>query len=336
MLIDSIIRAVPSMALLGALFAAGLAYASVKFAVEEDPRKEKVEEALPGVNCGACGFPGCSQFADAIVANDAPIDGCPVGGEEVAEQVAEIMGVELDEEAANEVAQVLCQGGNEETYDLAEYQGVSTCQAAEMEPSIKSCSFGCLGFGDCVKVCPFDAIDMNENGLPVVDKEECTACEKCVVECPRDIIELVEESQPVIARCKSILEGSEVKEACDIGCIGCSICAKKCPVDAIEMENNLPFVDEETCINCGACVENCPTGSMVNTPFERKEEANEQDKKVVINNECIGCTACKGECPVDAISGEQGEQHKIDQDICIQCENCVGICPKDAIKVKRN
>ena len=335
-IMDSIIKAVPSMGLLGAVFAGGLAYASVKFAVDEDPRKGEIEDVLPGANCGACGYPGCSSFAEAIVNNEAAVSGCPVGGEETAEQIADIMGVEVGGSEASEVAQILCQGGTAETYDLAEYEGIATCQAADMEPNIKSCAYGCLGFGDCVEVCPFDAIVINDNGLPEVDIDACTGCGKCVEECPRDIIELVADSQPILARCNSVLQGGEVTDVCEVGCIGCSVCANECPVDAIEMEANLPVVDEEKCIDCGACVANCPTDSMVATPFETRTEPEAAEKKIIITDDCIGCTACKGECPVDAISGEQGEQHEIDQDLCIQCENCVGICPQDAIKVKHN
>lgn len=322
--------AVPSMGALGALFAGGLAYASVKFAVEEDPRKEEIEEALPGANCGACGYPGCSSFADEVVNGAAPVDGCPVGGSEVANKVAEIMGVETDDDEEVMIAQVLCQGGQEETELEATYQGVPTCQAADMEANIKSCSYGCLGFGDCVQVCPFDAITMTANGLPEVDPEKCTGCEKCVLECPRDIIELANQQEQVITKCKSVLQGA-VKQACDIGCIGCSLCANECPVNAIEMENNLPVVATEECIGCNQCVEVCPTEAMVETPFESSTDSVDPGSEIVIDDGCVGCTICATECPVDAISGTQGNQHEIDQAVCIQCEQCITACPQEVI-----
>ncbi|GAB6099097.1 RnfABCDGE type electron transport complex subunit B [Halanaerocella petrolearia] len=327
--------AVPSMGALGALFAGGLAYASVKFAVDEDPRKEKIEEALPGANCGACGQPGCSSFAGEVVKGEAPVDGCPVGGAEVADKVAEIMGVDAGGSTEVKVAQVLCQGGNQETSMKADYQGVATCQAANMESNIKSCSYGCLGFGDCEAVCAFDAIEMTDNGLPKIDPDKCTGCEKCVLECPRNIISMFSQEQEVFTRCKSVLQGGEVKDDCEVGCIGCTLCAKKCPVDAIEMEDNLPVVDAEECIGCGQCVEVCPTDAMVDTPFEVEDNPTKDADKgsqIVIGDECVGCTLCTNECPVDAISGEQGGQHEIDQDECIQCEQCISVCPKETIE----
>ncbi len=264
------IKAALGLGFLGAVFATGLAYASKKFAVEEDPKKAEIVEVLPGVNCGACGAASCESFAGAIATEErTDIDGCPVGGQEVADQIAQIMGVTAacgSDECFG--ADVLCQGGKKETYSLANYQGIPSCQAAELSTNFKSCSFGCLGFGDCKESCEFDAIEMNENDLPEIDFDKCAECGACLEECPRDLITYVSNHAYVVNRCTSPEKGKAVKEACEIGCIGCSICAKKCPVDAIEMEDELPVVDTETCIGCNLCVKECPTGSFTQTPFE--------------------------------------------------------------------
>ncbi|MGM0470987.1 MAG: RnfABCDGE type electron transport complex subunit B [Bacillota bacterium] len=336
---------IPSMGIMGAIFAGGLAIASSKLAVEVDPRIEDIEEALPGANCGACGNPGCSSFAEGVVNGAEPIDGCPVGGEEVAEKIADIMGVESGD-SVDKVARVLCKGGNQETFTRSEYDGIESCKAAEIAGTgNKSCVYGCLGFGDCTTVCSFDAIEMGDNGLPVIDEEKCTSCGNCVEECPRDIISLLPEDIAVEVYCQSENEGKDVKAACSTGCIGCGVCAQKCPVDAIEIEDNLARIDHEECIGCGACAKACPmdtielveSGSDDSTDDQSTDNQTveeEQESGLEITEDCVGCGSCVQECPVDAISGEQGEQHEIDSDTCIECENCVEACPVDAIERK--
>nr|AIB09465.1 electron transport complex protein RnfB [Halobacteroides sp. TB21] len=335
---SNFIKAVPSMGALGALFAGGLAYASVKFSVKEDPKKESINESLPGIDCGACGYPGCASYADAIVNEDAKIDLCQPGGQEVKEEIAEIMGLETGGASVEKVAQLMCQGDRDATVYQADYQGIASCNAINMEESIKSCPYGCLGFGDCIEICPFDAIYMNDKGLPEVDLEACTACGKCVEECPRDIIEIVTSQQEVTAKCKSVLEGSKVSKVCENGCIACTLCEQNCPVDAITMENNLPVIDDETCIDCGKCVEVCPTDSMVELPLEspeeeeKKESTESPEDEIIITDACVGCGACETACPVDAIEKVNDDQYKIDQDKCVQCEKCIAECPVDAIE----
>ncbi|OCL25277.1 RnfABCDGE type electron transport complex subunit B [Orenia metallireducens] len=326
-------NAIPSMGLLGALFAGGLAYSSVKFKVEEDPRKGEIEKALPGANCGACGYPGCASFAEAVVKGETVCDGCPVGGPDVAEQVATIMGVDAGS-ASNErqIAQLLCQGGKAETFNQAEYQGIPKCRAANRVANSKSCEYGCLGFGDCVSVCAFGAMYMDHNGLPIIDTDKCTGCGKCVSECPRSIIALMSNTEHIVVRCKSVLKGKEVKQACERGCIGCTLCAKKCPVDAIEMVDNLPVVDGETCVGCGACVQACPTDAILETPYETIKIEKPKEEVLVITEDCVGCTLCAKKCPVDAITGDPGNKHELDTKACINCEQCVKVCPKDAIE----
>lgn len=335
---------IPSMGVMGAIFAGGLAIASSKLAVEVDPRIEEIEEVLPGANCGACGEPGCSSFAEAVVNGNAEINGCPVGGSEVAGEIAEIMGVESGD-SVRRIATLLCKGGDEETFARSEYRGIESCKAADIAGGgNKSCVYGCLGFGDCEAVCSFDAIKMNENGLPEVIADECTGCGNCVEECPKGLFTLVEEGQEVFIHCSSHSGGKDVKEACKTGCIGCGVCETKCPVDAITIEDNLAVIDYEECINCGVCAEACPMDTIeapkakdqVSAVDETEETDTGDDREcsIYITEECVGCGVCVEECPVDAISSEDGEIHNIDPEVCIECENCVEVCPTDAIQSK--
>lgn len=251
-----------SMGTMGALFALGLAAASKKFAVETDPRVDEIEEVLPGVNCGACGFAGCRSFAEGVASGEAPPNGCPVGGASVAKLVAAIIGVESDG-PKRRVAQVLCKGGLEEAKQRGTYDGPRDCRIADAtQGGDKVCTYGCLGYGSCVDACPFDAMYMNENGLPVVIEEKCTACGKCVAACPRDIITLVDEEQGVHIRCRSLLTGRFVRQLCSVGCIACRRCVRACPSEAIYMEDNLARIDYSKCTNCRECVAVCPTNTI--------------------------------------------------------------------------
>lgn len=252
-----------SMGSMAALFAFGLAVASKKFAVETDSRVEEIEAVLPGVNCGACGYAGCSNFAEGVASGEAAVNGCPVGGASVAKMVAAIMGVESDG-VKRKVAQVLCKGGHEEAKQKGTYDGPTDCRIANAtQGGDKVCTFGCLGYGSCVDACAFDAMYMDENGLPVVIEENCTACGKCVDACPRDIITLVNEDQGVHIRCRSLLTGRFVRQACSVGCIACQRCVKVCPTGAIYMENNLAHIDYDKCTNCRECVAVCPMNTIV-------------------------------------------------------------------------
>ncbi|AZR74864.1 RnfABCDGE type electron transport complex subunit B [Anoxybacter fermentans] len=314
------------MGALGAFFATGLAIASKKFAVEVDPRIEQIEAVLPGANCGGCGHPGCSSFADAVVAGNAEINGCPVGGSEVAEKIAEIMGVSADA-GERKIAQVLCKGGSSVATQRSEYRGIQSCRAATaVGGGSKGCEYGCLGFGDCAAACPFGAITMSDDNLPVIDPELCTGCGKCVGACPKSIITLVGESRKNHIRCSAYLSGKEVRQVCKVGCIGCGICAKNCPVGAIEMKDNLAVMIYEKCINCGICAEKCPMGTI--DFYGKKVE------EIKINDKCIGCTLCARVCPVSAIKGEVKQKHEIDPETCIKCGLCYTKCKKDAIDVK--
>lgn len=312
-----------SMGGIAALLAGGLGYASHHFKVEQDPRVGKVEDALPGANCGACGYAGCESFAEAVVKGDAPVGGCPVGGENVAEDIADIMGAD-SESSEKVVAELLCGGGVKETKKEGKYEGIESCKAAhQVNGGEKVCQYSCLGFGDCEAICPFDAIEMSENGLPVIDPDKCTGCGKCIEECPRNILMLAPYTAQNHIRCSSHNTGKTVRKTCEVGCIGCGICARACPVDAIEMKDNLAVIDYDKCVNCGICADKCPTGTI--------EFQGERIQKVEINDNCVGCTLCAKACPVDAIEGELKERHVIDQDICIQCGLCFEACNVDAV-----
>ncbi|MCR4426573.1 MAG: Fe-S cluster domain-containing protein [Firmicutes bacterium] len=256
--------ALVSMGALGLIFGLSLGVAAKKLAVKKDPRVDEILGVLPGANCGACGFPGCSGFASAVAAGKAPVDGCPVGQAAVAHKVAAIMGVECGD-SQPKYARVLCLGDRANASDLFRYEGIRDCRAAAMTGGgFKGCAYGCLGLGTCVAACPFDAIHMSPNGLPVVDDSACTGCGKCVRACPRNIIELRTAEETVNVMCKSHARGPEVKQVCKVGCIGCGICAKNCPEKAIAMHDNLAVIDQSKCTRCGVCVQKCPVKCIKN------------------------------------------------------------------------
>lgn len=242
-----------------------------KFAVAIDEREEAVLEALPGNNCGACGYPGCSGLAAAIVAGEAEVGACPVGGAPVAERVGAIMGVSAGEQE-HQVAFVKCGGTCEQAKEQYEYFGVKDCVMASMmqDGGPKGCSYGCLGFGTCVKACPFDAIHVKE-GIAAVDKEKCRACKKCVAVCPKQLIEMVPYDQEYLVQCNSHDKGKMVRDVCQVGCIGCRICEKNCEVNAVTVTDNLAHIDPDKCVHCGICAEKCPR--KIITPRMVAEEA---------------------------------------------------------------
>lgn len=257
---------------------------SKKFAVEEDPRLPQVLECLPGANCGGCGFAGCSGMAAALVkgADSGSIDGltCPVGGADVMSKVSDLLGMAV----ANTdpmVAVVRCNGSCEHRPRIAEYDGLSTCVAMNAcGAGETACGFGCLGCGDCVSACQFDAIHINpETGLPEVDEEKCTACGSCVKACPRHIIELRKKGpkgRRVYVQCVNKDKGAVARKACDAACIGCGKCEKVCKFDAIKVENNVCYIDYNKCRLCTKCVDECPTGGIVKVNFPVKVKKEEQ------------------------------------------------------------
>lgn len=281
-----LLSAIATLGVIGAASAAILYLVGQKFRVEEDPRIEEVEEVLPGANCGGCGFPGCSSFAAACVKADS-LDNllCPVGGQKVMSKVAAILGQEAPA-TAKKIAVVRCNGTCENRPRTNLYDGSSSCAiASALYGGNTDCSFGCLGLGDCVDACSFDAIHINpETMLPEVDEDKCTACGACVKACPKGIIELRKQgpkSRRIFVSCVNRDKGAVAKKACDTACIGCSKCQKTCPFEAITVENNVAYIDADKCRLCRRCVEVCPTHAIRELNFPpRKEKTAETEKTI--------------------------------------------------------
>jgi len=287
-----------------ALIAAVILYVcSKKFAVKEDPRIGEVNALLPGANCGGCGFAGCSGMADALVkgADAGSIEGlmCPVGGADVMGKVADLLGMAV---AAGEpkVAVVRCNGTCELRPRTAEYSGLRTCAAMNAcGAGETACGYGCLGCGDCVAACQFDAIRMNpETGLPEVDEEKCTACGACVKACPRHIIELRKKGpkgRRVFVSCVNKDKGAVAMKACKAACIGCGKCEKECQFGAITIENNLSYIDPDKCRLCRKCVVVCPTKAIhdVNFPTPAKPKAADAPKPATPQTESKAATTAE-------------------------------------------
>ena len=251
------------MAGLGFFFATLLAVAYRYLRVYEDPRIEQVEDMLPGSNCGACGEPGCHGFAEKIVGGEAPPSKCTVSSPDGIDMIADFLGVDAGEQEKR-VARLHCAGGKSEAQQIAAYEGYSNCTAAHMvSGGGKGCPWGCLGLADCEIACTFDAIYMNDNGLPVVDIDKCTACGDCVDVCPRDIFEIIPLGHHLLVQCKALLSGDEATELCVVACDACSRCASDAAPGLIHMENNLPRVD----YSAGGPAKpeatyRCPTGAI--------------------------------------------------------------------------
>lgn len=253
----TVVYSVIVLGVLGAVFGLLLAIAAKKFAVPVDERQEKIVEVLPGANCGGCGFAGCSAYAAAVVAGEAPTNCCLPGGNEAAKKVSAIMGVEA-QETERCVALVKCSGFTaKKKFD---YSGIPDCNAAMRLGGGKGpneCPDGCLGFGTCVKACPFGAISVRD-GVARVDHEKCTGCMTCASVCPKNLIVKVPYNADVTVACNSKQKGAVLRKYCDIGCIGCSICERTCEHDAIHVVDNLAQIDYTKCISCGQCAPKCP------------------------------------------------------------------------------
>ncbi len=272
-----LLSAVATLGAIGAGSAAILYFVGQKFHVEEDPRIGEVQEALPAANCGGCGFPGCSAFAGACVQAET-LDNlfCPVGGQDTMNRVAEILG-KAAATSAKKIAVVRCNGTCDERPRLNLYDGASNCAiAASLYGGDTGCSFGCLGLGDCVDSCAFDAIHINpQTLLPEVVEDKCTACGACVKACPKSIIELRKQgpkSRRIFVSCVNKDKGGVAKKACNVACIGCSKCQQACAFDAITIENNLAYINDDKCRLCRKCVSVCPTNSIWELNFPPKKE----------------------------------------------------------------
>ncbi len=258
-----IVLAIIIVSVIGVIAGIGLSVASVALEVPVDEKVEQAREALPGANCGGCGYSGCDAYAEAVAKGEAEPTLCAPGGAETAKKLSEIAGV--SGEFVKKVAYVSCNGGCENTSKKFEYKGIGSCVAVNaLFGGDNSCNFGCLGRGDCVSACDEKGVFINENGIAEIDPNSCIGCGKCAKACPRGIIKLLPEKEPqVIVKCNNKEKGAVARKNCKVACIGCGLCAKVCESGAITVEDNLAFIDPTKCTACGKCIEKCPQKCIV-------------------------------------------------------------------------
>lgn len=249
----------------GTFFGVVLALADKRFAMEVNPLIHEVEDILPKGQCGACGYAGCAKYAEAVVEDeDVPPNLCVPGKAAVAEKVAELTGKKA-EAAEPKYAQLKCRGTKTAAVMAARYEGIHDCAAAKLiQGGPKGCKYGCIGFGNCVRACPFGALSMGEDGLPIVDKAICTGCGKCVSTCPQALLTLQSFEAPVQVECSSHDKGPVAKKLCQNACIGCGLCMRSCERGAIKIDRFVAVVDQEICKTCAnpTCLAKCPTKAI--------------------------------------------------------------------------
>lgn len=256
---------------LAALLGVVIVIVANAFALPVDPRFDEIRAILPGANCGACGYSGCDGYARAMCDGDtSDCARCPVGGSDVALDLAATLGQAAPSFTA-QVAQVMCQGTTDHTQKRYEYSGTMSCAAAHgLFSGPNSCTYGCMGYGDCAAACPYAAIDL-EKGIAVIDRDRCTACGLCVKTCPKNLIDIVPKRLNTFAvRCRNKWPGAQTRKNCSIGCIGCRKCYNVCEYGAIAMDGPLAVIDQAKCVQCGKCRPVCPTGAIAQglTPIQ--------------------------------------------------------------------
>lgn len=275
---SNIISAIVVLTVMGIVFGFILAIASKVFEVKADPRLPEIIDALPGANCGGCGYAGCSDCAAHILDGSAKINACPVGGAASAEKIGAIMGIEPTEEEPT-VAYVRCNGGTNAKKRF-EYVGVKDCSAAvKVAGGPLECEYGCLGFGSCVTACQFGAMSIGPNGTAVVDPDKCTSCMACATACPRQLIVAVPVSKKVHVACINRDPGKVAMSVCANSCIGCGLCEKECKFDAIHVANNVASIDYTKCKNCKLCTKVCPRDAIFPIATAEEKEKYKAVKK---------------------------------------------------------
>lgn len=281
----TIIIAIAALGSLTLLLALMLIVANKKLYVYEDPRIDEVEDLLPHANCGACGYPGCRPFAEALVSGKALPGKCTVSTDEGRQAIASYLGVDLGSEEKR-VARLACAGGTNVAQNRANYQGLQSCQAAALvSGGGKGCFWGCLGLGDCEVVCDFDAITMNPHSLPVVDVDKCTACGDCVEVCPKGLFSLHPISHRLWVNCKNLEAGDDILEECQVACTACGKCAMDAPGELITMQYNLPVVNYSENHHTQVPIQRCPTGAIVWLDDEKGIVKGKESKKIIRKGE---------------------------------------------------
>ena len=270
---EAIVYAVILLAALGLVAGVGLCVANHFMGVKEDERVTRLKEVLPGANCGACGFSGCAGYAEALASSTPPSAAlCVVGGNKVAAEVAVILGTEASS-VRKMCARVSCRGTCDATASRADYVGLESCRAAALvSGGARSCSYGCLGLGDCVRACDSDAIRIR-HGIAVVDETLCIGCGKCAAACPKGIVSVIPADTATVL-CRNPEKGALTKAVCSAGCVGCRLCEKACPEGAVKVEGGLARIDSTLCVGCGKCASACRLGVIYMAPVSSSSESN--------------------------------------------------------------
>lgn len=249
------------VSVIGLIAGVGLSLASKYMSVPVDEKQENIREALPGANCGACGYSGCDGYAEAVAKGDAAPNLCAPGGNTAAQAMADILGVEV--KTQEKAAFIACGGNRELSLSKYAYEGMQSCMAASLlHGGPLQCEYGCIGFGDCAKACQFGGITM-VNGKPVIDPDICSGCGSCAAACPKSLISIVPKNAPVRVLCANKSKGAAVAKSCKVSCIACMLCEKNCPTGAIKVVDNLAVIDYSLCTGCGKCKEVCKRGVII-------------------------------------------------------------------------